>query len=221
MNRCGVIEDLLPLYLDGICTEESRNIVETHLKDCKDCKKLYESMRAELQLPENHDDKVMKAVKRRILIEKIVIVCVSVWIICSVIFFTFLHCAATYTRMREVDADKEINITELENGDLVLARNGKALDTKAVMLSRYNTAGEVIVDAEKKIFNQNADDAHVVVEVVLCESILDQWTHKILGETGIVSEEQSVLFNKNENVNYEKVIIKTGKDDTEYVLWER
>ncbi len=38
--NCKVIEDLLPLYLDDICSEESREIVEEHLKECEECRKL-------------------------------------------------------------------------------------------------------------------------------------------------------------------------------------
>ncbi len=35
---CHVIRDLLPLYLDRVCSEESRELVETHLEHCPECK---------------------------------------------------------------------------------------------------------------------------------------------------------------------------------------
>lgn len=34
---CEVIQDLLPLYCDGACSEESKKIVEEHLSDCEKC----------------------------------------------------------------------------------------------------------------------------------------------------------------------------------------
>lgn len=34
---CSVIEDLLPLYIDGICSNESKEMIETHMKDCQRC----------------------------------------------------------------------------------------------------------------------------------------------------------------------------------------
>ena len=37
---CKVIEDLLPLYLDGICSLETRKMVEEHLCACEKCSKL-------------------------------------------------------------------------------------------------------------------------------------------------------------------------------------
>ena len=36
---CNVIKDLLPLYYDHICSEESRKIVEEHLETCESCRK--------------------------------------------------------------------------------------------------------------------------------------------------------------------------------------
>ena len=39
---CPIINDLLPLYADGVCSEESRQAVMEHLKDCACCRKEYE-----------------------------------------------------------------------------------------------------------------------------------------------------------------------------------
>lgn len=36
---CEVVQDLLPLYVDGACTEGSRRLVEEHVKTCESCKK--------------------------------------------------------------------------------------------------------------------------------------------------------------------------------------
>ena len=42
---CGIIKDLLPLYIDEVCNEESRQAVETHLAECEACRKCYEAMK--------------------------------------------------------------------------------------------------------------------------------------------------------------------------------
>ncbi len=42
---CDLIQDLLPLYLDGVCSEESKKAVEKHLSECSGCKELYNAMR--------------------------------------------------------------------------------------------------------------------------------------------------------------------------------
>ena len=41
---CGIIKDLLPLYVDEVCNEESRQVVENHLTECEACRKYYEAM---------------------------------------------------------------------------------------------------------------------------------------------------------------------------------
>ena len=35
---CKMIEDILPLYVDGVCSEESRAAVEEHLAQCESCR---------------------------------------------------------------------------------------------------------------------------------------------------------------------------------------
>ena len=53
MNKisCNVIGDLLPLYVDGAVSEDTKKLVEEHLAECADCKKAAEDMRKELVLP--------------------------------------------------------------------------------------------------------------------------------------------------------------------------
>ena len=45
---CEVVRDLMPLVIDEAASGTSRGIVETHLKECPDCRKTMEEMRAEL-----------------------------------------------------------------------------------------------------------------------------------------------------------------------------
>lgn len=44
--ECNVVRDLMPLYVDGCCSEESRRIVEAHMESCASCRLLMEEMRA-------------------------------------------------------------------------------------------------------------------------------------------------------------------------------
>ncbi|MBQ8028037.1 MAG: zf-HC2 domain-containing protein, partial [Clostridia bacterium] len=43
--NCNIVKDLIPLYIDGCCSEESERVVEEHLEDCSECKKLFEEMK--------------------------------------------------------------------------------------------------------------------------------------------------------------------------------
>ena len=35
---CEIIKDLLPLYHDGVCSDDSKSIIEEHLMECHSCK---------------------------------------------------------------------------------------------------------------------------------------------------------------------------------------
>ena len=41
---CDVTRDLLASYMDGVCSEESRGLVEEHLKECGSCKRFMEQV---------------------------------------------------------------------------------------------------------------------------------------------------------------------------------
>jgi predicted anti-sigma-YlaC factor YlaD len=56
---CEIIRDLLPLYLDGVCSEGSRAAVEEHIAECGRCKAELQAMRT--TLPVNHTAQNLKA----------------------------------------------------------------------------------------------------------------------------------------------------------------
>ncbi len=47
---CMVIEDLMPLYADNVCSPDSRELIEAHLRQCKKCRNLMEGT-SSLPLP--------------------------------------------------------------------------------------------------------------------------------------------------------------------------
>lgn len=53
---CDVTRDLLPLYHDGVCSEESRALVEEHVALCPGCAGLLKELRGELDLPHESPD---------------------------------------------------------------------------------------------------------------------------------------------------------------------
>lgn len=57
MLKCEVIRDLLSLYIDDCCSGESRRLVEEHLKNCGECRKLFEAMTQTVEIPEEEREK--------------------------------------------------------------------------------------------------------------------------------------------------------------------
>lgn len=44
IDNCNIICDLLPSYIDGICSEDSRIEIEKHIADCEHCRNEYKKM---------------------------------------------------------------------------------------------------------------------------------------------------------------------------------
>ena len=47
MNKkyeCGIILDLLPLYIEGMVSPETEEVIQQHFSECETCKKAYEEM---------------------------------------------------------------------------------------------------------------------------------------------------------------------------------
>ena len=65
---CKVIQDLLPLYVDGVCSPDTAALVEEHLKDCAPCQEAYHALKeAPSPTPEDGADKdaaVAKGLKK-------------------------------------------------------------------------------------------------------------------------------------------------------------
>ena len=45
-KQCEIVQDLLPLYVDGACSEASAEMIKEHLETCADCRAIYEQMRS-------------------------------------------------------------------------------------------------------------------------------------------------------------------------------
>lgn len=61
---CNTIRDLMPSYVDDICSEDSKNLINTHTQTCNQCRELLESMKQPLQSSElNVENDKLKAQK--------------------------------------------------------------------------------------------------------------------------------------------------------------
>lgn len=43
--ECGLIQDVLPLYADEVCSESTSRAVQEHLAECESCRELFEQLR--------------------------------------------------------------------------------------------------------------------------------------------------------------------------------
>ena len=91
MNKCDMIKDLLPLYADDVCSEESRKAVKEHINSCPDCKAELEKLRKNVTVSPQKDADVLKRIKKRLRTEKIVVGIIIFLAICGVLFFGLIY----------------------------------------------------------------------------------------------------------------------------------
>ena len=133
-KQCEVIQDLLPLYIDNICSEESQRMVSEHLESCNECRMLYDNMiqsvKQDSEEPELDSQKAFSAINRKWKIKKISIVCVSVALTALIIFIgsmiiqevSSIHdyfFPATYANLRDLPDDEWQRISFMDADVLV------------------------------------------------------------------------------------------------------
>ena len=65
---CNIILDLLPLYYDQVCSDETKALVEEHLSSCESCREALKSMSGELPIPKQDIESVeiLKNIKKEL-----------------------------------------------------------------------------------------------------------------------------------------------------------
>ncbi|WP_455544325.1 zf-HC2 domain-containing protein [Intestinibacter sp.] len=48
--KCNIVEDLMPLYIDDLVSESTKEDIENHLNECDNCNKNYERLRQDIIL---------------------------------------------------------------------------------------------------------------------------------------------------------------------------
>lgn len=119
---CDVIRDLLPLYADGVCSEESRRAVEAHLAECETCRGLLTAME-ETSGAERSDGADLEAqraasfrrVKKKLLWRQVLTVCAVLILLAGAAFAAVRGLKGS---VQEVVYDGNLSVSMVD-GDLM------------------------------------------------------------------------------------------------------
>lgn len=127
---CPIINDLLPLYADGVCSEESRQAVMEHLKDCACCRKEYEKMEQYAAQTRNHYPSEVKStafigtdslvkVRRELLFKRILTAAVAALLVIGLVAGSGIY-MKNHVHSVVYDADKQnIQVVQESDGDII------------------------------------------------------------------------------------------------------
>ncbi|MDP4090802.1 MAG: zf-HC2 domain-containing protein [Bacillota bacterium] len=65
--KCEVIQDLLQLYVDDLCSGDSRGLIEEHLESCSECREFLNSLKERDTLFQEAEVEVDGVVERKLL----------------------------------------------------------------------------------------------------------------------------------------------------------
>lgn len=126
---CDIIKDVLPLYLDGIVSEDTKEMVEEHLSSCDSCRKEAELLKQNLVLPSMQniqlsEVRVLKKLKSKFRKKNTIIFVSSVIII--ILLAISLHSYAILSETCIPYDDEFMRITETD-GKLYATYRGENL----------------------------------------------------------------------------------------------
>lgn len=102
--ECEVIRDLLPSYLDGLCSPRSRELVEAHLAVCPDCARAAEAMKGAVQVepePEIRAESPFYALQKKQLLRTVIAVALTL-AACFAAFCLWQYFAENYPPVQTV-----------------------------------------------------------------------------------------------------------------------
>lgn len=212
-KNCDIVKDLLPLYADDVCSEESRKLVAEHIAICGECKAELEKMGKNITISAENDIKVMKRIKKRIRIEKIVAVAFSAIMVVGLALGVLTYLINT---TESVDAQKyniQENVYVVErDGELWLGINEGASNYDFIVPTLSDSDGNHFgygeFDSTKKngygfTFKRRKIDKFAIVDLPASSGF-----EKKLGGVDEYPYQEKIFYYDDEN-------------NKEYILWER
>lgn len=89
---CDIVKDLIPLYVDDVLSNDSKMLVEEHLKSCEKCSEYCKVLSdgADLTLEKTEKDKaVIKKIKKKLNLKRLAAACIAAAGVAALAFSLF------------------------------------------------------------------------------------------------------------------------------------
>lgn len=243
---CGIIKDLLPLYIDDVCNEESRKAVQLHLSECAACRTDYETMKETGCFAENGKEHVedqklatsLKNVKHRInkRIYGIAMCAVAVALVIIGGYHLLFNAAVKDVAIEDVSISANVYPFQ----ELIENQTGEAVDPDAVVISADENDNSTLVavripeiGGETILMTENVKEEYQSLTVITVQS--DYFLRNVKkdrkADTIYITEIKTTLLN-NKAAEYQhnictlefgeiNRIVFVDDNGTESVLWSR
>lgn len=243
---CGIIRDLLPLYIDDVCNQESRSVVEEHILECVACRKCCEVMKGTDCAVGNNDSHLqdmdsansLKHLKQRLnkCIIKIVCSVLAAALTCIAGYHLLFNAAIKDVPLESISISANVYAVEallqntetgVDGTDSVTIFTDKDDNSEPVAVSIPDIGGALINISAKTLEKYD----YVSVTSVKSEYFLRNIENERIDDTIYISAFKTTLLNNKAATFQTNIcglefgeinrIVFMGGDGTEIVLWSR
>ncbi len=151
---CNVIQDLIPLYIENMCSAESRKMVEKHLAECESCRQLFREYtdetivkkvshtEAHSEGDENEFHQILKNVESKVMkrVTVIAAIVISFAVAIGIINFVPMFPASYEDAAVNVAVNEENDRIDIDTAQVRLQEN--EVEDTIVLKGRYSLAAK-------------------------------------------------------------------------------
>ena len=200
--ECKVVEDLLFGYVDKTLNDESKKLVENHLKECKDCKEKLNEILEDSKINEKTQQKEIDYLRKVRIKSRVKSILIAIGIIIVILILLYL-----------------IKFIKISN---IMGRAEKILETQNYYCEKQENAGENSASVSKTYYKDGkykitreiySDDGKELIDTEYGEAGSDE--KKIVNEkektVTIYKGDISKILNKEENIKFDRFSLEERK----------
>lgn len=121
-NKCNLIKDILPLYVEDMVSTDTIEFVREHLEHCDECRAEFERMRKPADFIPDTDIVPLKRIKRDLFIKRLQTIFFTAILACAIVTVVFgiLTSPKFYPY-----SDDLLNVVDSPNGDIIVTFDDK------------------------------------------------------------------------------------------------
>ncbi len=139
-NKCNLIKDILPLYVEDMVSTDTREFVSEHLEHCQECHAEFERMRKPADFIPDTDIVPLKRIKRDLFIKRLQTIFFTAILACAIV--TVVFGILTSPKFFPY-SDDLLNVVDSPNGDIIVTFDDKVTGYRCTKEFHDETGTEV------------------------------------------------------------------------------
>lgn len=144
-NKCNLIKDILPLYVENMVSTDTREFVSEHLEHCEECHAKFEHMRKPADFIPDVDIVPLKRIKKDLFIKRLQTIFFTAILACAIVTVAF----GILTSPKFFPySDNLLNVIDGSNGSIIITFDNK--------VTGYSCIEEFDNETETEVYRINA-----------------------------------------------------------------